>query len=297
MTEALTVVARLSVLAFVVASMLSAGLSLSTRDILAPLRRVRLILLALLANFVIAPLLAYMLAGLIGLTPAHAAGLLLLGGAAGAPFLPKLAELARGDLAFSVALMFLLTAGTVFFMPLVLPLLIPGLEASPWGIVRPILLQMALPLGIGLLIHSRSERVADRLKPTLARVTTLSLILLTVLLLALNAKALVGTVGSGASAASALFVSLCLAAGYLLGGPDRGARSVLALGTAQRNIAAALVTATNSCTDPDVVVMLLVATLVGLIVIVLAARYFRTRGRQEEQTVLLAELPVTRPSP
>ncbi len=297
MTEALTVIARLSVLAFVVASMLTAGLSLSASDIPAPLRRVRLILLALLANFVIAPLLACMLAGLIGLSPAHAAGLLLLGGAAGAPFLPKLAELARGDLAFSVALMFLLTAGTVFFMPLVLPLLIPGLEANPWGIVRPILLQMALPLGIGLLIHSRSERVADRLKPTLARVTSLSLILLTVLLLALNAKALVGTVGSGASAASALFVSLCLAAGYLLGGPDRGARIVLALGTAQRNIAAALVTATNSCTDPDVVVMLLVATLVGLIVIMLAARYFRTHGRQEEQTVLLAELPVTRPSP
>jgi BASS family bile acid:Na+ symporter len=65
---------------------------------------------------------------LLALSPAHAAGLLLLGGAAGAPFLPKLAELARGDLAFSVALMFLLTAGTVFFLPLLNP---STLRSSP----------------------------------------------------------------------------------------------------------------------------------------------------------------------
>src|SRR5262245_55483313 len=246
MADVLAVVAQLSVVTFVVSSMLAVGLSLRVRELLAPLRRVRLLLLALLANFAFAPLLAYGIVKLLSLSDAHAAGLLLLGGAAGAPFLPRLAELARGDLAFSVALMFLLTVGTVFFMPFVLPLLIPGLEASPWSIVRPIMLQMALPLMIGLLIHSRFERLAAWLRPITARVTNISLIVLTVLLLGLNARALVGTVGSGASAASALFVALCLAAGYLLGGPDRDTRRVLALGTAQRNIAAALVTATNS---------------------------------------------------
>src|SRR5262245_8817249 len=154
--------------------MLTVGLSLRLRDILAPLRRVRLMLLALVANFALAPLLAYWLAGVFSLAPAHAAGLLLLGGAAGAPFLPKLAELARGDLAFSVALVFLLTVGTVFFMPLVLPFVLPGLEASPWSIVRPILLQMALPLGIGLVIQGRFARLATQLKPILATVTNLS---------------------------------------------------------------------------------------------------------------------------
>jgi BASS family bile acid:Na+ symporter len=297
MAEVLAVVARVAVLTFVVASMLATGLSLRGRDILAPLGRVGLVLLALVANFVLAPLAAYWLAKAVALAPAHAAGLLLLGGAAGAPFLPKLAELARGDLAYSVALMFLLTAGTVLFMPLVLPLLIPGLEASPWGIARPILLQMALPVAVGLLVRSRFERVACRLKPVLAWVTNVSLVLLVVLLLGLNAGAMVGTVGSGASAASALFVSLCLAVGYLLGGPDREARKVLALGTAQRNIAAALVTATSSFADPEVVVMLLVATLVGLILILLAARYFRGHVGQEERPALPAELQGTRPNP
>ena len=39
-------------------------------------------------------------------------GLLLLGVAAGAPFLPKLAELANGNLPFAVGIMVLLSVGT-----------------------------------------------------------------------------------------------------------------------------------------------------------------------------------------
>jgi hypothetical protein len=53
------------------------------------------------------------------------------------------------------------------------------------------------------------------------------------------------------------------------------------------------VTASNSFTDPDVVVMLLVATLVGLILILLVARYFRFRDRQEERPALPAKLRAT----
>jgi predicted Na+-dependent transporter len=63
---------------------------------------------------------------LLPLQPAHAIGLLLLGGAAGAPFLPKLAEISGGSLAYSVALMVLLTVGSIVFMPLALPFIVPG---------------------------------------------------------------------------------------------------------------------------------------------------------------------------
>ncbi len=39
--------------------------------------------------------------------------------------------------AFSVGLMLLLTVGNVAFIPVVLPLLIPGLSADPWPLLRP----------------------------------------------------------------------------------------------------------------------------------------------------------------
>ena len=50
-------IAALTGLAFVVASMLGTGLSLTVAQIVQPLKNARLVLLALLANFVLVPLL------------------------------------------------------------------------------------------------------------------------------------------------------------------------------------------------------------------------------------------------
>ena len=122
---------------------------------------------ACVANFVVAPALAYTLTKVVPLDSSHTIGLLLLGGAAGAPFLPKLAEMARGDIAFSVGLMLLLMVGSVALMPVVLPLLIPGLSAGPWQLLRPLLFTMLLPLAAGLVVKNRSERWAARLRPYL----------------------------------------------------------------------------------------------------------------------------------
>jgi predicted Na+-dependent transporter len=276
-TEVVRLTVKLSVLAFVVTSLLTMGLSLKPRDILAPLRRPRLLLLALAANFGLVPAIAYLLTEVIPLDRSHAIGLLLLGGAAGAPFLPKLAELARGDLAFSVALMILLVIGSAVFLPLALPLLIPGLQADAWGIARPLLVLMVLPLVIGLVLKSRFERLSVWLQPVLGQVSNVSLVLLTILFVGSSIDDVVGTLGSGAPGVAGLFALLSLAAGYALGGPEPATRRVLGLGTGQRNIAAALVTATSNFSDPKVVVMLLVATLVGLVVLLTAAVLFRGR--------------------
>src|SRR5262249_40441182 len=152
----LEVASNLTVLVFVVTCMVTAGLGLAVRDIVTPLRRTRLVLLAILANFVIAPALAFGLTKLIPIDRPYAIGLLLLGGAAGAPFLPKLAEAAKGDLAFSVGLMLLLVVGSVVFMPIALPIMIPGLAADAWPILRPLLFTMLMPLAIGIIVKRRS---------------------------------------------------------------------------------------------------------------------------------------------
>jgi predicted Na+-dependent transporter len=282
--EALQLIAKLSVLVFVVTSMVTVGLSLKPREVLAALRKVRLVLLALAANFLLAPLVAYLLTVVIPLHPSHAVGLLLLGGAAGAPFLPKLAELARGDLAFSVTLMILLMVASCLFLPLALPLLIPGLKAGVWSIAQPLVVQMIGPLAVGLLVKSRFERFAVWLKPLLGKVCNVSLIVLTILLIGLNVETLLGTIGSGAPLASALFVAFTFLGGYFLGGPDSGTRRVLGLGTGQRNIAAALLIATSSFPDePAVVTVLLVETIIGLILLMTATYFFRSGKPKSEQ--------------
>jgi BASS family bile acid:Na+ symporter len=288
-------VSQVAVLVFVVACMGAAGLGLGVREVVAPLRP-RLVLLALAVNFVAAPAVAYGLAELVRLERAHAVGLFLLAGAAGAPFLPKLAELARGDLAFSVGLMLLLMVASVAFMPVALPLLIPGLAAEPWPLLRPLLFTMLLPLAAGMAVRARSERWAARLRPAIALVSNVSMVLAVALLVALNFTAMLGTFGSGAVAVAVVFVALSTALGYALGGPAAGTRSVLALGTGQRNVAAALLVATqNFPGEPGVVVMLIVSTLAGLVVLVLAARWCARRAAEtsgESGAGALASAPV-----
>ena len=273
MIDALEGLSNLAVLVFVVACMAAAGLGLSVRELLVPLRRVRLVLLALLANFLIAPALAYGLTQLFGLQLPFEIGLLLLGGAAGAPFLPKLTEAAKGDMAFSIGLMLLLMVGSVIFMPLALPLMIPGLAPQPWPILKPLLFTMLLPLAIGMVIHARSSTLAARLRPIFVRTSNISMIVTVLLLIGLNFPSIMGTFGTGAAAVGTLFVSLSFAAGYVLGGPGRDTRAVLGMGTGQRNVAAALLLATQNFTEPGVVVMLLVTTLAGLVVLLAAAWY------------------------
>lgn len=77
-----TAVAKLSGLLFVITSMTAMGLGLTVQQIVAPLRHGRLIALALLANFVLVPLIAYLILWVIPLADGLRVGLVLLATAA-----------------------------------------------------------------------------------------------------------------------------------------------------------------------------------------------------------------------
>ena len=87
----------ISMIVFVLSSMLGMGLGLRVSEIVAPLRNWRLVTLSLVANFVVMPFAALALARILRLDESMGIGLLLLGLAAGAPFLPKLAQIAKGQ--------------------------------------------------------------------------------------------------------------------------------------------------------------------------------------------------------
>ena len=259
-------------LVFVLSSMLATGLGLTVSEIITPLRNTRLVLLSLLANFVVMPLAALALAATLRLDQPLGVGLLLLGTAAGAPFLPKLAQISKGNLAFGVGLMVLLMVVTVGYLPLVLPVLLPGVSVNPAEIARSLFLLMLLPLAGALAVRARFAAAAARTKPVLDRVSNLSLILLIVLITATNINNVLAVFGTRGILAALLFLAVGFGVGWLLGGPGQDTRRVLALGTAQRNIAAALVVGGQSFTDPKVVVMIIVVAIVGLLVLMPLSR-------------------------
>lgn len=279
--EFLNKTVSLTMIVFVVSCMLAVGLSLTVSQVVAPLRNFRLVTLALLANFVLMPLAAIAIARLLQLDEPLGAGLLLLGTAAGAPFLPLLAGIAKGHLAFSVGLTVLLMVVSVGYMPLVLPLLLSGVSVDPSKIATSLLLLMLLPLGAGLAVKSGLERVAARLEPVLSKVSTFALVLLMVLILVANIQNILSLFGSRGVLASILFLMVGSTTGWFLGGSEVETRSVMSLGTAQRNIAAALVVAKQNFSDPQVVVMVVVIAIVGLVLLFPFARWLAKRGGEQ----------------
>ena len=279
MAEVLATLQSLFTFAFVVSSMLAMGLSLTVAQILQPLRNVRLVLLALVANSVIVPGTAYVLAQVIPMDDSLQIGLILMGAAAGAPFLPKLAQIAKANVAFAVGLMALLIIVTVGYLPLVLPLLLPGVEVDAGQIAITLFGEMLVPLAIGLVVRARWAEAAGELQKPAAQVSNLSLVLLLVLMLGLNIENVIGLFGSGALIATIVLVGVAIGSGYLLGGPGRDTRQVLALGTGQRNLAATFLIANSNFADqPDVLVFLAGAGLIGMAIVMPLAAEFGKRA-------------------
>lgn len=274
----------IAMMTFVLSSMIGMGLGLRMDQIVAPLRNVRLVVLGLLASFVIMPLAALGLGKVMGLDEPLAIGLLLLGAAAGAPFLPMLAKIARGNLAFAVGLMVLLMVITVGYLPIVLPWLLPGVSVNPMQIARSLVLLMLLPLGGALAVNARWPDFAAKVKPVLDKVSSLSLMVLIALLTLFNFRSVIAVFGTGGIFAGLAFLAAGYAVGWVLGGPAADTRQVLGLGTAQRNIAAALVVANQSFDDPDVVVMVVVVAIVGLLTLMPLARALGRRAAGLNQT-------------
>jgi BASS family bile acid:Na+ symporter len=270
MSEVLIALSQLSVLVFVIASMFSLGLSLTMKQIIDPLRNARMVILALVANFIIVPILAYALALLFNLDDSLRTGLILLSTAAGAPFLPKLVDVAKGNIAFSVGLMVLLMVVTIIYLPLVLPLLLGDVQVNPWDIAQSLIIMMLIPLAVGLFIKARYEEAADKIQPTFGMASNIALLVLVVLGLVLNFSSMIALVGTFGILAGILFVLISVLVGYFMGGSDPGDKSVMGLGTAQRNVSAALVVAGQNF-GADVLTYVLVMAIISLVLLMPAA--------------------------
>jgi len=274
MKEFLEYIFRFSVVIFVVVSMVDMGLRLTVRQILAPLKNGRLVALALVANFVMVPAFIYLMLTVIPVNSAERTGLILLSVAAGAPFLPKLTEIAKNDIAYSIGLMLLLMLFTVFYMPLVLPFMMPGTVVHSWEIGRSLVTLMLFPLIIALFVKEYFAKVTTFLLPVAKWTSDIALITLTVSLIAINYKKFQSMTWANILA---ILLSLIGATviGYLFGGADKNKRIVMSLGTGQRNIAAALLVASGNFPDPQVVLTLIGISVFGLLLMVPYAQWLR----------------------
>ena len=171
--ETLNALLKISLVIFMAGNLLDMGLRLKLGTALVGLRNMRFVSFSLLWCFVLGPAVAWGITQVIPLEPPYAMGLILIGLAPCAPFLPAMVDRARGDLGYTASFMLLASVGMVAYMPLAVPLLVQGLSVSAWVVAKPLLAVVLVPLVIGMVTLRRAPDFAARVQPVVKKITGL----------------------------------------------------------------------------------------------------------------------------
>lgn len=225
--------------------MLGMGMTLHWQDFSHVLRHPRDLGLGLLVQFGCMPLLAFALCHVFALPPEMAMGMILVGTAPGGTASNVLTFIARGDVAFSVAMT---AAATLVSLLLTPPLtwLLGGVWVPVdmgglfWSIVKIVL----VPVLLGLLLHHFQRGLVDRLMPFLPLASALVITLVIAGIIAVNAQNILSA-GPAIFAAVITHNLLGLAVGWFAAcrlrfAPPRRRALAIEIGTQNSGLATAL---------------------------------------------------------
>jgi len=278
---------------FVVSSLLNVGLTQKPTNFRRHLRKTHFLSRMLLANLVLVPAVMVMAVQVVDLEPIYAAGLVVFGLSAGAPFLIALTRESKNDVALAATVMTVLIVGTVLLMPVLLPRLIEGVTVDVWAIVWAMVSQMILPMVLGMAVRQHFVPVAAAVQPWVARISSVAL------------YGLLGTMIVGylpemadpelwkAIVTGLVVILIALFIGFMMGDGHNKLKKVGALATAQRNTAAAMIVAGTNFDDPRVVVVVTLVNTFGLILLMAAAKAM-SRDAELLLTPIGADVPERR---
>lgn len=256
MTSHTDTIIRILTIATLSGLLFSSGLRLTWAEIATALRKNHLVWV-LPVNFVLVPVLVFFLARIFQVPTETAVGMAILAAAPFAPVVPTFARMARGDLALASALTGLFPFLSAFATPVVCELsLRPWLKTDSlhFDIVSILVLLVStitLPLVCGVLVKHYAPALARRLlKPIEVLSEGIGTIAL-IFVVTVDFGSILAT-GWKTVLAMALASELSFLAGYVLSGPSAAARLVVGLGTANRNIALALLVAIESFSQPSI---------------------------------------------
>lgn len=228
------------------AMMLSMGLKVTFGEIAASLNRPAFVALGVATNFVLVPLVTWGLLRVFDPHPMVAVGFLILAVCPGAPIGPSMVQMAKGDVPSAIGLMVILSSLSVVFSPLLLQALLVRLvsdqeiQVDSLAIVKTLIVAQLLPLLIGLVMHQRWPVLSSRLAKPLG--TLANVLLLGVLALILFREfPTLGLIRLRGWFGMLLLLGASLILGWISGGTGTVSRKTMALTTAARNAAVALV--------------------------------------------------------
>jgi len=271
---------------FVLVNMFGLGLALTVSQISTPLKSAPIVVKALVTNFVLVPAIAYGLAKALELEHSLALMLVILSCSAGDPFTTKLTQSAKGDKAFSLAIMTMLSVGTIIFMPILLPILLPGVSVNPIEIIKPLVVLILIPLVIGLILKVRFSTFAAKWAPIMDRLGTILIVIAVILFAVMHFEDISASFGSHTLLACFLLVISATFLGYFFGSSKQQQKGDLAINAGYRGVSAAMaVGIRNFPGNQNIFTVAIIMVLISVIILTPFASIFL----RKKNTIPLAE--------
>jgi BASS family bile acid:Na+ symporter len=245
------------------------GFKVTFPEVAKPMRKPRLVINGLVANFVLTPVATAALLYLVDANPLVSVGFLILAVCPGAPLGPPFTAVAKGDVPYATGQMVILAGLSVLLSPALLSLILPrlfpagDLNIDYLSIVVTLLVSQMLPLGIGLSLHHFAPRFTGRIVKPLGLLGNLLLIGVVVLLLVQQYESL-SSIRARGWIAMALLLAAMLGIGWVCGGPARATRKALAVTTGVRNAAVGLVIVSGNFADTAAVTAVVAYALLSI---------------------------------
>ncbi len=164
--------------------MFTLGLGLTTNDFINVVKEPKAFAVGLLNQMVLLPAVAFGIVTVSGLTQEMAVGMMILASCPGGVTSNIITKLAKGDTALSISYTAVGSIATVVSLPLITTFSMQhfmGADAPPIDLLSlgfTMFLITALPVGIGLFVHSKFSNFAKSFEPLASKISTILFIII-----------------------------------------------------------------------------------------------------------------------
>jgi BASS family bile acid:Na+ symporter len=212
------------------ATVTSLGMTFTVGQLVAPLRRVGLVVAVVAANAVALPAVAWGIAEVSPMGDKYVPGLVLATLGAGSAASLKAAQLARrADLPLAVSMVVVLQLVNIVAVPVWAGQVVTDASISAWDIVKSLLALVLLPLVVGLGIRARYAEHAKAWQPELVKAANLALVIALATGIAANWSTITSMFGSWVIVTAVAIAAVAAVLGVLLGGRNAELRTTTGL--------------------------------------------------------------------
>jgi bile acid:Na+ symporter, BASS family len=267
-------------------TVLSLGMRADLSDIAHLFRRPGQLTKAMLAIFVIMPVVAILVVKAFTLSPLIRVVLVALSVSPIPPMFPKKAFKSGGDAAFTFGLLAAVTLLSVIIIPLAFAVLdvVVGRDTqfSQPFLIKTLATAVLLPMAIGMTLRYLAPKFSEGLADVLAKIGGILLVVSFLPILIVLLPTIWSLTGNGTILAFVVFALAGVTAGYFLGGSDPKERTVLALASASRHPGIAIALASANVVDETPKLVVAAAVIFYLIIsAIVVAPFLKWLSRDE----------------